>query len=175
MQWFGKNWGGGICQQENHIPTPENTNCLSCQEPILPNDKGIRLASDYIHLECHIRAITGGANHLRKLCSCYGGKLAPDPPELTRRQTARLAYKIYLQQQNPGAWQGSGLIKFPVRLLALIGDTFDISSQEAFNLIERLRNPSTDNHRRVIDRRLIKGAIYRYRHNKKYLSEKNHE
>jgi hypothetical protein len=71
--------------------------CLFCDEPIAWGDSlarhpintedGLRIA----HEECALRAVIGGINHLRGLCTCCGGTLEPDPPNVTKREAARLA------------------------------------------------------------------------------------
>ena len=61
-------------------------NCDWCSEPIegrslLPN----------MHRECAFRAVAGSAAHQLRECSCYGGE-REDPPGLTKREAARLAF-----------------------------------------------------------------------------------
>lgn len=60
--------------------------CRYCNEPV---EHDSRLVANAItHRECAVRSIIGGLNHLKGLCSCCGGTLPPDPPELTPRQAA---------------------------------------------------------------------------------------
>lgn len=78
--------------------------CLYCDEPIRMGDElarfpigtqdGVRIA----HIECAYRAVAGGVNHLKGLCTCCGGTQPPDPPELSRRDAARAA----LDYAQPG-------------------------------------------------------------------------
>lgn len=62
--------------------------CQHCGEPIYPGEKA---AQNDMHVVCLLRLITGGLNHLRQSCSCYGGAEPPDPPEMTRREAAEAA------------------------------------------------------------------------------------
>jgi len=55
-----------------------------------------------IHLECRLRTIVGSASHLLKKCSCYGGQWE-DPPELSKREAARLAAEIWHEQNKIGS------------------------------------------------------------------------
>jgi hypothetical protein len=75
--------------------------CGHCSEPILegePSTKiprfGARCAQPY-HIECAMRLVIGGLNHLLGRCSCCGDTEPPDPPELTRREAARAALAHY--------------------------------------------------------------------------------
>lgn len=70
--------------------------CFYCNEPVLP-DEALG-AFDRVHRECELRAILGGVNHIRRLCTCYGGSAEPDPPGLTKRQAAREALRAWEQQ-----------------------------------------------------------------------------
>lgn len=71
--------------------------CPACEEPIAPDEALSRsvLNGKPAHLECVFRAVSGGANHIRKLCRCFGGTLDPDPPGLTRRQAAIEAHNAW--------------------------------------------------------------------------------
>lgn len=64
--------------------------CPGCEEPIGENEPLSKssLNGKAAHLECVFRAVSGGANHIRKLCRCFGGTLDPDPPGLSLRQAA---------------------------------------------------------------------------------------
>ena len=74
--------------------------CMWCDEAVFP-DEDVRFiphldASGFAekkpwHSECLARSILGGINHQKGLCSCCGGTLPPDPPELTVRQVAAVA------------------------------------------------------------------------------------
>jgi hypothetical protein len=71
--------------------------CLFCDEPIAMGDElhrfpiGTEDGARIAHHECAFRAVSGGVNHLRGLCTCCGGTLDPDPPNVTKREAARLA------------------------------------------------------------------------------------
>lgn len=101
--WFGKSWGAPVCEPATHAPTPVGEPCLWCDEPIVADDDGVlivHLADNGPslrpqHIECFERSITGGVNHLMKQCECCGGTLPPDPPNLTRRQAAAAASRLY--------------------------------------------------------------------------------
>lgn len=49
----------------------------------------------FYHVECSIRLVIGGANHLLSQCTCCGGTLDPDPAGLSKRDAARAAFAIY--------------------------------------------------------------------------------
>jgi hypothetical protein len=80
--------------------------CIWCGEPVRPEDDqpgkggGVALDCQPVHRECLLRQITGGLNHLQRLCSCYGGRAAPDPDGMTRREAARIAADFF-KRQNP--------------------------------------------------------------------------
>ncbi len=63
--------------------------CTWCEESL---DGGER--SDGYHNECFIRAIIGSAAHQLEECTCYGGT-REDPPGVTRRQAAILAFECF--------------------------------------------------------------------------------
>jgi len=90
--WFGQNWGAPVCTEEDHIEIPVGQSCHHCGETFIDGDRGITNAQGYSwHLECHMRGIIGGLNHLRGTCSCCGGKDDPDPPYVSKRIAAQLA------------------------------------------------------------------------------------
>ena len=81
--------------------------CQHCGEGIDPGDdrpvpvvnaEGIFTA--HRHWQCALRAITGGLNHLRGLCSCCGGTEPPDPPEMTLREAAIAAVDHWSQKRR---------------------------------------------------------------------------
>ena len=95
-KWFGESWGAQVCEPEAHTETPVGAGCLHCGEPIAEGDRGfLDEGAGVTHFECGLRMIIGGANHLRGTCSCCGGDQPPDPPELTTRQAAVLAVKVW--------------------------------------------------------------------------------
>lgn len=77
--------------------------CPLCDEKITPDDPlwTSPINGTQAHYECGFRTIFGGANHLLKRCTCYGGLEPPDPPDLTRRQAAREAVIASLSAHSP--------------------------------------------------------------------------
>jgi len=62
--------------------------CAYCGEPMTALD---RLGSTKTeHHECLMRMVVGSISHQLKKCTCYGGEWE-DPPELSKREAARLA------------------------------------------------------------------------------------
>jgi hypothetical protein len=89
--WFGENWGAPICDEDDHIETPIGV-CLHCGEIFMQGDRGVTdMQGQAMHLECQIRGIVGGVNHIRGTCLCCGGTDDPDPPNVSKREAARLA------------------------------------------------------------------------------------
>lgn len=76
--------------------------CPLCEEPILNADaiSPTLFSGKRAHHECAFRAVVGGANHIKRLCSCYGGTLDQDPPGLTYRQCGRAALDAF-EELNP--------------------------------------------------------------------------
>lgn len=75
--------------------------CEWCDEPI-ERDEPINpstMNGKNTHLECSFRAIVGGANHIRGLCSCCGGTESPDPEGLTRREAAKASWEAYRERE----------------------------------------------------------------------------
>ena len=71
--------------------------CIICGEPILPGEaRDAMIQNATAHFECGFRSIAGVLNHLLKRCHCYGGTEPPDPPDLSKRDAARLASKLFL-------------------------------------------------------------------------------
>src|SRR5574342_1078 len=92
--WFGKSWGAGVCVEEDHTETPIGESCLHCGELFIAGDQGlVDMQNNKMHIECYMRGIIGGINHLRGTCSCCGGKDDPDPPYISKRMAAQLALK----------------------------------------------------------------------------------
>jgi hypothetical protein len=68
--------------------------CSYCDEEILPDE----IDGDYDwrwHRECLIRATVGSAAHQLHECPCYGGT-REDPPGLTLREAAKLAFDCFM-------------------------------------------------------------------------------
>lgn len=76
--------------------------CPLCEEPVLAGDpvSSTEVNGMPAHHECMFRALVGGANHIRKCCTCCGGTEPPDPPGLTKREAAREAMRAY-RELNP--------------------------------------------------------------------------
>lgn len=63
--------------------------CTHCNEPM-------EMVDDVtLHTECRIRLVMGSAAHQLGECTCCGGTRA-DPPGVSRREAARLAYETHL-------------------------------------------------------------------------------
>lgn len=88
------------------VNTPIGETCGWCKEKVIEGDEGvliphISLPSEAVfHSECYIRMIMGGANHQLGLCSCCGGMEPPDPENLSSREAAKEAYRIYKIKNN---------------------------------------------------------------------------
>jgi hypothetical protein len=90
--WFGKNWGAPVCADEDHVETPIGKSCLRCKETFVDGDQGMTdVLGQSMHLECQLRSIIGGVNHIKGTCACCGGTDDPDPPNVSKREAARLA------------------------------------------------------------------------------------
>jgi hypothetical protein len=92
--------------QPTEYEWPDEDQCLWCREPFRPRD---RLANGTVmtpagprhqHLECAIRSVVGGVNHLRGHCSCCGGDQPPDPEGVPTRVAAHMAYNVW-RARNP--------------------------------------------------------------------------
>ena len=101
MKWFGEPWRLDICRPEARIEVPVGARCGHCQERLLAGEQGVLLPySNGIagsrlayHLDCSLRLVIGGLNHLQCRCACYRckGTEPPDPPEMTVKEAARQA------------------------------------------------------------------------------------
>ena len=97
--WFGRDWGAPVCRESSAVPTPIGQACAHCGEKVAAGEDGFMLGhwgqevagEAPLHLECYLRLILGGVNHLRGTCLCCGGTEPPDPPGISRRAAARLA------------------------------------------------------------------------------------
>jgi len=80
----------------DEAPQPIGAACVHCDEAVGPDDDGVVYANGPIaHFECFMRRIVGSVNHQLRRCSCYGGDGPDEPPELTRRESARLALALW--------------------------------------------------------------------------------
>ncbi len=69
--------------------------CPWCEEPALSEE---HLVSGF-HRECMQRAVSGPIAHLEKRCRCYvPGSTESDPPELSKRDAARLVLQWFLDR-----------------------------------------------------------------------------
>jgi len=83
---------------------PEIRICTWCEEPIEHNETIDPFFITPMHPECGVRAIMGSIAHIEGRCSCVDpDNHETDPPELTRREAAKLAF---------AAWQKLGY-EFP--------------------------------------------------------------
>lgn len=105
MKWFGKAYGAPYESDGPRVPTPVGALCSWCDEPIEPGDDGIMstfidevsiAVEEPTHYECHLRTIVGGLNHQLGRCTCCGGTLPPDPPEMRRHEAAIAATTHWL-------------------------------------------------------------------------------
>ena len=85
---------------------PREDQCLWCEEFFRPGDTRTPdpvytpVGPRFQHIECAVRSIVGGLNHLNGLCCCCGGKLPPDPEGVSRREAAQMAYQVF-RARNP--------------------------------------------------------------------------
>ena len=75
--------------------------CPYCDEEIGEGDPVMDGATQTFHRECLIRAVAGSAAHQLGECSCFGGT-RQDPPGMTLRQAAKLAYETFLLLRHRG-------------------------------------------------------------------------
>jgi hypothetical protein len=111
MNWFGKNWGGSICETTSQVPIPVGELCIHCDEPVEKSDDGIIMpvvgmrVGEYtpdprpnyapMHLACFMRDVVGSVGHQNKTCSCFGGN-EEDPVGMTKKEAAEAAYREFL-------------------------------------------------------------------------------
>lgn len=90
--------------------TIEGKSCLRCDEPILNTDRyeaTILITASgseerWLHQECAMRSVIGGAVHVEMRCSCFveGGPDDSDPPGLTKRQAALAAAEAWKRTRS---------------------------------------------------------------------------
>jgi len=116
MKWFGESWGAPVCEGE-HVETPVGVLCAHCDEPIEAGDQGIMMDGGYEynvedvvekrvrfeshpwHHDCFLRSVIGSVGHQLKQCHCYGGT-TEDPPEMSKREAARAAVRLFRSQRG---------------------------------------------------------------------------
>lgn len=87
---------------EERVPVPVGATCLHCEEPIeehhfgqvTPHLTRKGWTECVLHWECAARAIIGGLNHQLGVCTCCGGTEEPDPPGMTKREAAVVAFQF---------------------------------------------------------------------------------
>ena len=73
--------------------------CRWCEEMVKIGDLMHTLLPGY-HYACALRTMLGSIAHLRGTCSCYSeGSTDGDPPDLTKRQAARLVADFVRHRQ----------------------------------------------------------------------------
>lgn len=104
MKYFGESWGSDLCQESEQVPVPVGERCGRCKEQFIEGDQGVIDCSGFTeHLNCFLRGIIGSVAHIQKQCNCYiPGSTCGDPPEMTKRQAADAAVRLYylLQGRN---------------------------------------------------------------------------
>lgn len=72
------------------------SNCVWCNEPMLPEDRNPAIPFLDTHTPCGFRMIMGSLAHLQGRCACFiDGAGEGDPPEMTLRQAAAAAYEYW--------------------------------------------------------------------------------
>lgn len=79
--------------------------CPYCDETIEAGDQRADTVQSF-HQECLIRAVAGSAAHQLGECSCCGGTRS-DPPGMSVRDSARLAYEAFQMLQGAAGPQGA--------------------------------------------------------------------
>ena len=74
--------------------------CAFCGERVAEGEDCGAMLEAPSHYECALRSVIGGYNHLRGRCTCCGGTLPPDPPELSKRDAARVAVAFWRLSQK---------------------------------------------------------------------------
>ena len=92
----------------NAIPAAVNTNscegdpmgaCLWCNELLADNERHPLVRT--MHKECAVRSVVGSIAHIEGRCRCYcPGSEEDDPPELSRREAARVAYVAFCRHER---------------------------------------------------------------------------
>jgi len=92
------------------VATPVGQTCGWCDEVFDANDCGFEIPYMggpaeprvlYYHTDCQLRQIVGSVAHLRRECSCFvPGSECTDPPQMTLRQAAVEAARVYLSRKK---------------------------------------------------------------------------
>lgn len=78
--------------------------CQYCDEEIEPGDERADILNADLHHACGARLAIGSVAHIARRCSCYvPGAEDGDPPGVSKRQGAELAYILWsiLQRYEP--------------------------------------------------------------------------
>jgi hypothetical protein len=89
--------------------------CPYCNEEIKPGEPlGIGITPPH-HRECLIRAVAGSAGHQLGACHCYlkNSVAIEDPPHLTLREAAKLAYEIFQILSQKAEAEANGGLRLP--------------------------------------------------------------
>jgi len=83
------------------VPVPVGEICTHCAEAIAEEEPGFRYANGPVaHYECFMRMSVGSLAHIEKRCSCFvPGAECTDPPEMARREAARVAVAAWHRLQ----------------------------------------------------------------------------
>lgn len=102
MRWFGTDWGSGMNQECEQMPTPVGTPCLRCTEPILEGENGIvDCGGATLHYECQMRGMIGSVRHQQRRCPCFGFP-EEDPSDFNPRQDAVAAVRFFKESVARG-------------------------------------------------------------------------
>ena len=103
MLWFGYKPFAPVCQTAWRVATPIGGTCIWCGDPIGPEDNGFMVGhctgtgTEELpwHQECYLRMLVGGVHHQERRCTCFGGDLPSDPPEMTIHEAAQAAAALF--------------------------------------------------------------------------------
>jgi hypothetical protein len=110
MRWFGSRPFSPLCRSLERAPIPLGRNCDWCEEEITELEMGYlvpilisfeamtetgTLREAPYHWECWVRQVIGSPQHILGECICpNAGHTMHRPPELTKRQEAKLAVEL---------------------------------------------------------------------------------
>lgn len=116
MRWFGKAYGCAYEEGADHTATPVGSACAWCGEPIKGGDTGVLLPAIgqaicqelAYHYECHMRGLVGGIFHQLGWCRCCrDSELPPDPQNVSKRDAARMAVKLWNIKRHGATYPGA--------------------------------------------------------------------